>query len=365
MNQKILLSTLLVAMIQGCGSSDNNSTPPPPSTPKAETEPYFKYSWHLNSANSPLESRGYTIDPNADINIVEAWSMTKGDGIKVAIIDDGFDIYHEDLSENIIDTYNADDGSKNVKYYGFDGIHGNSCAGFIASPINNIGIVGVAPNAKLILIKQEFYDDAKLIKAFEYAKDRGAKVVSCSWGTGQVSEAIVEELKSLYDAGITVVFASGNYGKDLDTNGEYDESEVPWVIGVGGSGENNDVTLYSNYGSNIDLIAPAGNTDLSIGILALDDMGAYGSDNQQDIVNDNYAFTSGTSFASPIVAGTVALMYSINPSLTPQQIRDTLITTTDKVGIDAIYNESGFDIDKRRAYGKLNASRALKSIIEK
>jgi subtilisin family serine protease len=361
MNPKIILSTLLIAMIQGCGSGD--STPPKPTIPKAETEPYFKYLWHLNSTNSPLEAKGYTIDPNADIDIEEAWRVTKGVGVKVAIIDDGFDIYHEDLSANIIDTYNADDGSKNVKYYGFDGIHGNSCAGFIASPINNVGIVGVAPNAKLILIKQEFYDDVNMIRAFEYAKKEGAKVVSCSWGTGQVSEAIVEELKSLYDAGITVVFASGNYGEDLDTNGEYDESEVPWVIGVGGSGENNDVTLYSNYGSNIDLIAPSGNTDISIGILALDNMGVSGSNNQEGIVDDNYAFTSGTSFAAPIVAGTVALMYSLNPYLTTKQVRDILITTTDKVGDGAIYDESGFDIDKRRAYGKINASRALQNII--
>jgi serine protease len=165
-------------------------------------------------------------------------------------------------------------------------------------------------------------------------------------------------MKSLYNAGITIVFASGNNGADLDTNGSHDESEVPWVIGVGASGENNDVTTYSDYGQNIDLIAPGGDTQLSVGILGLDDMGFKGSRNQRNIVNNNYAFTDGTSFACPIVAGTVALMYSVNPSLTPAQIRDLLIHTTDKVG-NTNYNSNGFDVTKRRAYGKLNTTRAV------
>ena len=224
--------------------------------------------------NSVLESKGYSIDPNADIHIEEAWNITKGSGVKIAVIDEGFVANHEDLAANVIGTYNADTGSNDVSYDGKDAAHGNTVAGFIAAVANNIGIVGVAPEAKLILIKQENNDDANTIKAFEYAKNQGVKVINCSWGSEHVSQAVSDELKSLYDANITVVFASGNDGKDLDSSGINDESESPWVIGVGASGENNDVTVYSNYGSNIDLISPAGDALDSIGVLGLDDPGS-------------------------------------------------------------------------------------------
>jgi len=359
---RLLQSSMVLSLIllQGCGGGGNSGTDTPtlPTVPTPQTEPYFKFAWHLDATSGSLASLGYAIDPNADIHIGEAWNITKGAGVIVAIIDDGFEPNHEDIAANVIDTYNADDDNKDVNYYGFDGTHGNTCSGFIAAPANNKGTVGAAPESKLVLIKQASYDDAKLIRAFEYAKNSGAKVVSCSWGTGQVSQAIEQEMKSLYDAGITIVFASGNNGADLDANGSHDESEVPWVIGVGASGENNDVTTYSDYGKNIDLIAPGGDTQLSIGVLGLDDMGFKGSGNQHNIVDNNYAFVDGTSFACPTVAGTVALMYSVNPSLTAAQVRDILINTADKIG-NVDYDANGFDVTKRRAYGKLNATRAI------
>ena len=325
----------------------------------ATNEPYFKYQWHLNSYKSVLNDKNYRVDDNADINILEAWKITRGAGIKVALIDDGAEPTHEDLKDNIILIYNADDGSSNVYFKSSHGSHGNICGGFIASPLNGKGVVGVAPESKLIVIRQNELDDAKTIEAFEYAKNHGAKVISCSWGSYNVSEIIISELKKIYDAGITVVFASGNEGKSLDIDNINDESEVEWVIGVGASVENNDVGSYSNYGSNIDILAPGGDTWLSSGILGIDDMGENGAKKQNDLVNNNYSFTDGTSFSAPIIAGVVALMYGVNPNITPKEIRDILIQTADKVGInsDANYNSKGFDI--KRAYGKVNASKAV------
>jgi len=336
-------------------------------------ETYYKYLWHIDSKNSSeqkiveevssvtgSESLEDNIDPNADINILEAWKITKGKGVKVAVIDDGGDVNHEDLKANIFLAYNVDGKSNDIYHYSdsiTDASHGNNCAGFIAAPINGKGIVGVAPESKLILIRQEEEADSAAIEAFEYAKDNGAKVISCSWGTGAVSEAIVAELKSLYDAGITVVFASGNEGSDLDEEGVDDESEVPWVIGVGASSELNDVALYSNYGRNIDIIAPGGNHSTSVGILALDDSGEQGATKNYGLVSNDYAFTDGTSFSTPIVAGVVALMYSVNPDITPKEVRDILISTADKVGGDKADYWDGFDL--QRAYGKINALKAV------
>jgi len=330
--------------------NDSNTTA---TIAQVQNEPYFKYAWHLNSSNSILNSKGYQIDKNADINISGAWNITMGEGVKVAVIDDGADVNHEDLKENVSIAYNADTGGTNVLT---KESHGNTCAGFIVAPINGKGTVGVSPKSKLIAIKLEDSSDAYTIRAFEYAKKQGAKVISCSWGTYNVSEAVVSELKSLYNSGVTVLFASGNEGTSYDVAGVNDESEVEWVIGVGASGENNDVTNYSNYGKNIDIIAPGGD---SIGLLGLDDMGDSGSSEQKDLVNNNYAFTSGTSFATPITAGVVSMMYAVNPTITPKQVKEILEATATKVGKDndANYDDKGFDT--KRAYGKINAGRAV------
>ena len=330
----------------------------------AKDEPYYKYSWHINSKNSVLNSKGYRIDENADIGVEEAWKTTMGKGVVVAVIDDGADLEHEDLKANILKAYNSVEKNGNAQYIGTDdepASHGNTCAGFIVAPINGKGVVGIAPESKVVVIKTpEEATDADVIDAFEYAKNQGAKVISCSWGTEDVSEMLVSELKSLYDAGVTVLFASGNEGASLDEEDINDESEVEWVIGVGASGENNDVTSYSNYGKNIDVIAPGGDFDVSSGILGLDDMGDRGDPFERNLVNTNYTFVNGTSFSTPITAGVVALMYAVNPNITPAQVKNILTSTADKIGVDFGASYEGSDkFDRQRAYGKINASRAV------
>jgi len=343
-------------------------------------EPYYKYQWYLDSSTYEAQNTAFrdayiaadfaynkSVDKNADINITEAWKLSQGADIKVAVIDDGVDVEHEDIKDNLLVAYNADDETTDVSNHSTDSdtaLHGNNCAGLIIAPINGKGTVGMAPSAKLIAIKQQSSDDVNTIRAFEYAKNQGAKVISCSWGTENVSEAVVSELKSLYDANITVVFASGNNHKDLDADGIEDESEVEWVIGVGSSGEDNDVAdTYSNYGENIDIIAPGGDASNSIGMLILDDSGTQGSKDNYGLVDNNYSFGQGTSYSTPVVAGVVALMYGVNPDITPKQIKDILIRTTDKVGgtnnnyiTNSTTNET---FDKYRAYGKINAGRAV------
>ena len=341
-------------------SEENTSSHFLESIAQAKKEPYFKYAWHIKSSQSVLTDKGYSINKNADINVIEAWKLSMGEGVKIAVIDDGGEVEHEDLKENIFLAYNADDGTTEINPNSEEGSHGNTCAGFIVAPINAKGIVGIAPKAKVILIRQEENSDENTIRAFEYAKDNGAKVISCSWGTENVSEILVSELKKMYDAGITVLFASGNDGKTLDTDGLNDESEVEWVLGVGASGEHNDVTSYSNYGKNLEILAPGGDTEESSGLIGLDDMGEKGnSSDQLNLVNNNYVFTNGTSFSTPIAAGVVALMYGVNPKITPKEVKEILIKTADKVGtdIDANYSNNNFDV--KRAYGKINAGRAI------
>ncbi len=331
-----------------------------------QNEPYYKYLWHFNSYNNILNTYGYTIDNEADINIEDAWKLSKGEGVTIAIIDDGINLGHEDLPTNIIGTYNADTQTSDVQYYPdfeYPASHGNTCAGFAASPINDIGTVGAAPYSNILIIKLDSSSIYAMIRAFDYAQTHGAKVISCSWGTNSVSEALVTKLKEVYDEGITVVFAAGNDSADMDTMYYDDESEVQWVIGVGASSEENEIASYSNYGYNIDIIAPGGDYDISTGILGLDDMDNQGYTDQLGLVNQNYSFTSGTSFSTPITAGIIALMYSVNPNLTPAEIRTILINTADKIGATT-YGLDGFDTQKYRAYGKINANKAVEASIQ-
>ena len=114
--------------------------------------------------------------------------------------------------------------------------------------------------------------EADLISAFQKAVDLGAQVINCSWGGGTVSGILSAKIQELKDNNITVVFSAGNDSSNLDSDGTTDESELSSVIGVGASSVENDITSYSNYGSQIDLIAPAGGntTDGLLGILSLD-----------------------------------------------------------------------------------------------
>lgn len=316
-------------------------------------DPYFRYCWHLDDYDTDFHS-SYNINRNAGISILEAWDISKGNGVLVAVIDDNFEVLHEDLSSNIQETYNVDNGSADVSNNTAYISHGSTCASFIASPKNKIGVIGVAPEAKLLLISESSGYDNGLVKAFDYAKQKGAQVISCSWGSYDVSEALSTKIKEMYDAGITVIFANGNDRYNLDSPIYNDESELDWVIGVGASAEDNDYTSYTNYGSKIEVIAPGGD---DIGVLGVDESGSNGGNETLGIVNNNYSFVFGTSFSAPITAGVVALMLSVDPTLTPDQVRSILIETADKVGENASY-ENGFD--KFRAYGKVNAEKAVK-----
>ncbi len=357
----------------GCGGHGrtHNTRPDTPAPQEQSTsndaapqtqggEPYFPYQWYMHVDHDILSRIGYDIDPHADADVSGAWQLTKGAGVLVAVIDDGAEISHPDLAANIVGAYNASaDAPGDVSPRGNGLSHGTAISGVIAASENGKGIVGVAPMSKLVEIKLDSADDAAVIRAFEYAKQSGAKVINCSWGTEHVSEAVAAEIEAIYNAGITVVFAAGNDAKNLDEPGIDDESELPWVIGVGASGEHNDVTTYSNYGSALDLIAPGGDARDNLGILSTDRSGSAGFHNQKDLVDDQYAFFDGTSLSAPIVTGAVALMLSVNPNLSPSQIRTLLIGTTQKVGGENADYGGGADLF--RGYGKLDVAAAVRA----
>lgn len=319
-------------------------------------DPYYRYQWSLRSPDSAFGAE-WNISPDAHISIEPAWKFSRGEGVKVAVLDFDLNPDHEDIRDKVIAGYTASTQKEWVAPDFSDNAHGTGVASVIAASGNNgTGMIGVAPESDLILIDIGNSTDAEKAQAFHFAKMAGAQVINCSWGTYEVTDPVRTAVQEMYDAGITVVFAAGNRGYDFDMGWIEDEAELPWAIGVGGSDESNDRWSRSAYGSNLDLIAPSGS--FKPGVLRANTAGNY-LKSQHDVVTEDYAFQTGCSFSAPHVTGVIALMLSVNPSLTPGEIREILIETTDKVGgSNAAYDENGFDT--YRMYGKLNAVNAVK-----
>jgi subtilisin family serine protease len=321
-------------------------------------DPYFKYQSYLNYAGAlgfPQIVREMAID------ILPAWEITRGAGVKVAIFDSDIETKHEDLQN--VTVYNVQDGSSssNVAYVKGELSHGTSVSAVVVSPNNGIGIVGVTPECDLLFISDENdgFSDENIFRAFDYAKKWGARIISCSWGSYNMSPMMDNLFKECYDAGIVLVFAAGNDGYNMDMPQNYprninDESESPWVIGVSGLGINGRRRSDSNYGSNIDIMAPGD------WIFTADLMGGEGGNNGGFVSDPNYTIAAGTSFSAPITAGVIALMIAANPSLGIEDIKKILYDTADKLPIDGSgnYNADGFSLEY--AHGRVNASAAVR-----
>ena len=166
----------------------------------------------------------------------------------------------------------------------------------------SLGIKGIASNSEIFFLKfKDSMSDSDFITLFNKADEWGADIINNSWGTGNVSQSVKDTIVNLSKngrngKGINIVFATGNANSDLGN----DESAIPEVISVGASSETNARASYSNWGAELDILAPAGE---DLGIKSLDPMGALGF-----FPTKNYLSISGTSAAAPIVSGVIALL---------------------------------------------------------
>ncbi len=322
---------------------------------KRSLDPLFKYAWHLENKGGDRE--GVLYKRGADIKAVEAWQITKGEGVKVGIIDDAVDIRHEDLKNNIAGyknyaDYGTDDPSPTSRPGDYNGDwHGTACAGLILAEENDKGSVGVAPKAKLYAVKDGVYL-SDTIKAFRWLESQGVSVISNSWGTYSLDDAMNKVFKDLLykgrgGKGVLIIFASGNDGYNLDSPYYQDESESPYVLSVGASSETDEVTSYTNYGKSLDVLAPGSEYGT---IVTTDVTGAKGYNGY------NYTFDfAGTSAAAPIVAGVAALVFAANKDLTAKEVMDILENTADKIG-NLTYIDGRND---HYGYGRVNAYKAV------
>lgn len=316
-------------------------------------DPLFDQAWHLKNTGNNI--RNIPMRRGADINVEDAWDYSKGKGVIVAVYDEGIDISHPDLKDNIIGFENFNDPDTTFPSPSSpSGIwHGTSCAGLVAALENDIGSVGVAPESKLLAVRYADSSVSSDIRAYQWMNDHGADVITNSWGSYENMDAYNEIFRDLSTngregKGTIIVFATGNDYYNLDNPAYNDESESKYVISIAASTETDTIAPYSNYGSSIDFAAPGSAYGT---IVTTDASGSNGTN------NGNYTTSfSGTSAAAPIAAGTIALMLSANPKLTREDVIEILKFTAHKIG------RHSYDINGRNdyaGYGRIDAGKAV------
>ncbi|KAI9463068.1 peptidase S8/S53 domain-containing protein [Russula earlei] len=320
------------------------------------TDPLLPNEWNISNTGQTGGTTG------ADMKVSNVWSMGyTGAGIKVAVIDLGVDLNHPDLQANLLTGYDATgNNSGGGPQYDAYNTHGTECAGIIAEVQNTIGGVGVAYNAKIIPIRlgigyldaatgQVLFNTTDTWKSscFSYAVNNGADIISNSWTSGsssaQVDAAIANAVTNGRGGkGSIVLFAAGNnnsavlypasnsnaiaVGASCECDTRKRSSSSTFWVNPGVSTDPLDVSCDgeywwgSNYGTNLDILAPG----VHITTTTLP--------NGTDYTNAYDGAFNGTSAATPNTAGVLALLLSANPNLTGQQARTLLESTADKIG---------------------------------
>ncbi|GAB5389664.1 MAG: hypothetical protein Alpg2KO_26320 [Alphaproteobacteria bacterium] len=294
-----------------------------------QADPDIAELWGLNNTGQT----GGT--PDADIDAFEAWEIASGEGVVVAVIDTGVDLDHEDLADNIwvnegeiagngID----DDGNgyiDDVNGYDFhnsdgdpddDNGHGTHVSGTIAALRNNgIGVAGVAHDAEIMALKglgSFSGTDADIAEAIIYAVDNGADIVNMSLGGPGFSQVLLDAVNYAGENDVLLVAAAGNDGLNNDFFGNYPSNYAgDHMIAVASSTHNEVLSGFSNTGLvSVDVAAP--------GSLIL-----------STTPGDDYQEFSGTSMATPHVAGIAALLMQEFPDYSAAEIRAQILNTVD------------------------------------
>ena len=327
-------------------------------------DPSFSSQWHLQNTGQGSGT------PGEDANVTGAWDTVEGTGVLISVVDDGVDHQHSDLSPNYQDTidwdYCGDDG--NPTPTSNDG-HGTSAAG-VAAGIgnNNYGISGAAMDADLIGIRliacsntdQDEADaighrrDVVDISSNSWGPSDSGKVVS---GPEPLLQASLEDNMYLGRGGLgTIVTLAGGNGRSNDDNSNYDGyANSRFTIGVAAITDYGNQAWYSEDGANI--LVAAHSRGGAQGITTADIRGSGGYTSTD--INNNFG---GTSSATPLVSGVIALMLEANPSLTYRDVQHVLVhsaRTNDASDSDWIINGGGHDVNHKYGHGAIDAGLAV------
>lgn len=269
------------------------------------------------SSSDPKTDRMYLLSL---LRIDEAIKLSGNHSVTVAVIDKGIDTKHPELKGRTLPAYNAINPAGAL----IKDVHGTHVAGIIGANANNdVGAHGINPNVKILPIdvfgEGWGASDYTIAQGILYAIEKGAKVINMSLG-GYFNSPILEEaVQKAIDAGITVVAAAGNEATDMYAV----PASYEGVISVGATDSKNKLAEFSNYGPSVDIVAPGVDVYSSI---------------YDYTKGPSFAELSGTSMASPVVAGVASLLLSKYPDLKPYQIEWILEQTATDLG------EKGYDL---------------------
>jgi thermitase len=268
--------------------------------------------WGLNNTGQSVWWRRGT--PDADVDAPQAWAVSRGAGVTVAVVDTGVDAGHADLAGRVVPGHDfVDDDADAQDLHG----HGTHVAGTIAAGENGTGVIGVAPQALVmplrVLDANGGGNSADVAAAFAWAGERGVRVVNASLGSGYPS--LAERRAIQQHPGTLYVVAAGNGGSDGigddndDATREYPcAHEEPNLVCVGATDATDARAAFSNYGAaSVDLFAPGQD------IVSDWARGRPTVLNQYFGVGDGYEIMVGTSMAAPHVAGAAALAGAVRP----------------------------------------------------
>ena len=300
-------------------------------------EHIFENQQVLSSFNDPGFSDTRKYWPLEDIQAFDAWKITQGDpNIVIAVIDDGFDLSHPELTGKTIHTWNIPENTSKLNIGFAPMIHGTHVAGIAGAVADNLeGIAGVAPNCKLmpIQIGDRFgtMTTSAIVDGLFYALNHDADVINLSLGssfTGALEGISLSEqrrltqtlypqqerfwtklFKLLYDKGIVVVQAAGNSNLLASIDPML---RNPYTIKVSATNSNRNKASFSNFGKVCNLSAP-------------------GTRIFNAVPANGFQYLDGTSMAAPMVSGGAALLLSNYPHLTPNECKDILFDTGLKV----------------------------------
>jgi thermitase len=257
----------------------------------------------------------------------QAWDVTQGSSnVKVAIIDTGVDYNHPELVGKVVKGYDFVDDDSDPMDLNFHGTHSAGIAAAITN--NHIGIAGIAPNVTILAERvldasgNGTLDD--IANGIIHAADSGAKVISLSLGGPNSAKTLNNAINYATKKGIVVVAAAGNEGTSARTYPAYYSN----VIAVAATDSNDQLASFSNYGSWVDVAAPG--------------VSIYST-----IPSGGYKYLSGTSMATPLVAGAAGLLASQGKSSV--EIRSSLENTADKISGTGTYFR----------YGRINVAKAV------
>lgn len=338
-------------------------------------DPYFPNQWHLRNTGQGGGTAG------VDANVTRVWDFTRGAGVNIAIIDDGLEITHEDLAPNAYPLlskfhHNYNGGPTDDPTPGSFDNHGTAVGGVAAAKgNNNIGVSGSAPDASLVglrLIAGPISDLDIADALYWHPVGLTIDTSNNSWGPSDGSGfrgAGFLTKQALADAaqlgrggkGLVTVFAAGN-GLQYNDNSNYDGlANSRFVLAVAATTNFDDQAWYSEPGANILVAAPSNGG--SLGIFTTDKTSAGYNPGAGEPADLNYTNSfGGTSSASPLTTGGVALLLAANPNLGWRDVHEILTSTARQnqpTDTDWVFNGGGFKFNHKWGGGVIDLTAAL------